>query len=90
MTKFKVENLIYLNSVNSIFIIGIIIEGRITLRMKIKSMGLSYKIKGIESADGELNNKPVSKIAIKLIEDREVFERLQKEIIIGSELIIED
>ena len=88
MARFKVENIIYLDSVKSIFIIGRIIEGYITLGMIIKSMGMSVKIKGIESADGELNYKPVSKIALKLSEDREVFEKLQKEIILGSEIII--
>jgi len=88
MARFKVENIIYLDSVKSIFIIGIITEGQITLGMMIKSIGMSVKINGIESADGELNNKPVSKIALKLSEDSDVFEKLQNEIILGSEIII--
>ncbi len=88
MAKFYLRDIFYFDSVKSIFLIGDIIDGTISIGMKIQVRGGSMRINSIESVDGELENKPVSKIALKISSDRSVYSKLRNEEIIGTVLDI--
>jgi hypothetical protein len=88
MPRLKIENFIFLDSVERAFLIGEIVEGRISTGMNVDIKGFSANIQSIESVDGELDGETVSKIALKIVVNRTVYETLRKKIQIGEEVDI--
>jgi hypothetical protein len=86
MATFKVENLFYLDSRQSTFIIGQIIEGSISIGMSFQIEGEAVIIDGIEDLYGEKDNKVFSQIALQIHSDRSFCEAMIEKSIVGHEL----
>ena len=81
MAKFKISDIFFLKSKNSLFIIGEIVDGRIKIGMSFNLEEKQFLITGIEFWDRILNKKMVSKVALSVIPDEKSFFEniLQKE-----------
>jgi hypothetical protein len=85
MATFKIENLFYLNSRQSTFIIGEIVEGSISVGMTFEIEGETVRVDGIENLYGEKDNKGFSKIALQIHSDRSFCETMIEKSILGRE-----
>ena len=63
---------------------GSILDGKISIGMKVIIDGLFVVITGIESVDGTLDNQSVSWIALKIYSDRTLYERINEKITVGQ------
>jgi hypothetical protein len=66
MATFRITDVLFLKSFDSLLLIGEIIDGTIRSGMTFNLKDYAFTVNGIESVDGQLNNQPISKIALKV------------------------
>jgi hypothetical protein len=89
MTTFRIQEIVQLKSSSRTVLIGDIIEGEISIGMKLSLDGKEITISAIEHVDGSINGKWLSRIGLALkTDDPMFFKNINSKDFIGNTVAI--